>query len=71
MFRIASAILTVIGMKLLRSAYSVQSAQYLIYLFSYLYVNYDNSQYKDFVLITYFLAEIFYVKVGMYEVTFG
>nr|CAB3264711.1 pecanex-like protein 1 [Phallusia mammillata] len=55
-------ILSVVGLKLLRSAYSVPAMQYLVFSFSVLFVRYDAQQYNASVLVTCFFFGILFVK---------
>ena len=60
----ASIILTVGGLKLFRNAFTIPSTQYLVYLFSFLYVHFDNHRLVPYLFIAYFISGILFVKVG-------
>nr|XP_039272642.1 pecanex-like protein 1 isoform X1 [Styela clava] len=56
-------LLTVIGLKLLRSSYNVTLLQYAALTFSVLFTEYDARKLQDSTLVTYFLVSIFIVKL--------
>ncbi|XP_045480207.1 pecanex-like protein 1 [Harmonia axyridis] len=60
---IASFIVTVCGLKCLRSSYSNQNIQYLVVTFTALAFKYDYKEYLNTFLVTYFFMGIIYHKI--------
>ncbi|XP_044747747.1 pecanex-like protein 1 [Coccinella septempunctata] len=60
---LASFIVTICGLKCLRSSYSNQNIQYLVVIFTALAFKYDYKEYLSNFLVTYFFMGIVYHKI--------
>jgi len=58
----------VIGIKSLRSSFSIPEVQYFVFALSILFAKYDARLYQPSVLITYFFFSILFAKVSRQSV---
>lgn len=62
-FRVGPVIICIVGLKLLRSAFSDSSRQHLILVFTLLFFSFDFAYVSETLLVDYFFMSIFMAKV--------